>query len=840
MRALTSAALRAIYTHSKPQACQFIAGRHFAFSRRSFLSSHLQQNDPTKGLETKLNHAPEETVPPPRSQDALQEVDEFVENASGPQTPSKPKDLSGYGSAAKRAGRHVKKVKELPPLQFPKWFLDDNIVLREDSSKAIGIRLIEPGNPNIGEVSSSAPSSSKEIKNGEKYGTEDWNEREKETVDCPGSEDKSNKVEKFDKHTTNTHNSTASEHLDQDSLDQDSNSNRLGGDEAADNKSRPYYKLISNDKAEYGIDADIMHEISSIISATLRSHPRQEVDSWTSSKPDLILHHPKDGGSYFLDSLVSHLTALNNADLIRLNAQDLAEIGGNYLDEQRETHTTSLSSLGYDAYHTASIRASMRASHDLEDSAEEDEMSNIEDDDESQPKSGIFQASNISIIPMGRMGGSILDMLNSASASHSNPSPSSKTPSNTNPLVQASDTTRNLKISHFLETILNASEWKRGMSNNQQGSTLHVTENTITNSSIESMIGNADELISKRADEAEPAKPRDANSDVTTDYTPIIAPNSDLKPLTGPLVIMISDYLEINMTSSGSKILDRLHKSAANKRREGQKIIIIGTCTSKDLVPTIARRGFMNAHFERGNGPTRTIVTPCHSQLSGTLSRDHDRRIRAINSRNLLDMLRRLSLVPSNVDVFKEVHDSSDDIWKNLWSLDFVHRLATVTLGMSEESGQINGCHVKRALETLARSEKAKHDWIDQEEREAETSTGTSSSPIRDSEERMKKLRRSCNAYEKKLLSGVIDPHSIHTTFADVRAPKDTVEALKTLTSLSLVRPDAFKYGVLATDKIPGLLLYGPPGTGKTLLAKAVAKESGATVLEVSGSGTLS
>ena len=56
------------------------------------------------------------------------------------------------------------------------------------------------------------------------------------------------------------------------------------------------------------------------------------------------------------------------------------------------------------------------------------------------------------------------------------------------------------------------------------------------------------------------------------------------------------------------------------------------------------------------------------------------------------------------------------------------------------------------------------------------------------------------------------------------------------MTTLSLIRPDAFTYGVLATDKIPGLLLYGPPGTGKTLLAKAVAKESGATVLEVSGS----
>lgn len=97
-------------------------------------------------------------------------------------------------------------------------------------------------------------------------------------------------------------------------------------------------------------------------------------------------------------------------------------------------------------------------------------------------------------------------------------------------------------------------------------------------------------------------------------------------------------------------------------------------------------------------------------------------------------------------------------------------------------------------------------------------------------------LQSGCNRWEKKMLSGVVKADSIRTTFADVHVPPGTVEALKTLTSLSLIRPDAFTYGVLATDKIPGMLLYGPPGTGKTLLAKAVARESGATVLEISGS----
>lgn len=90
------------------------------------------------------------------------------------------------------------------------------------------------------------------------------------------------------------------------------------------------------------------------------------------------------------------------------------------------------------------------------------------------------------------------------------------------------------------------------------------------------------------------------------------------------------------------------------------------------------------------------------------------------------------------------------------------------------------------------------------------------------------------NDYEKKLLTGLIDKDQIKTTFEDVHAPPETISALRLLTSLSLKRPEAFTYGVLARDRIPGCLLYGPPGTGKTLLAKAVAKESGASMLEVS------
>jgi transitional endoplasmic reticulum ATPase len=70
-------------------------------------------------------------------------------------------------------------------------------------------------------------------------------------------------------------------------------------------------------------------------------------------------------------------------------------------------------------------------------------------------------------------------------------------------------------------------------------------------------------------------------------------------------------------------------------------------------------------------------------------------------------------------------------------------------------------------------------------------------------------------------------------TYEDIGGLKDEIQKVREMIELPLRHPEIFeKLGVEAPK---GVLLYGPPGTGKTLLAKAVATESNAHFIPISG-----
>ncbi|MDI1496059.1 MAG: Cell division cycle protein 48-like protein [Cenarchaeum symbiont of Oopsacas minuta] len=70
-------------------------------------------------------------------------------------------------------------------------------------------------------------------------------------------------------------------------------------------------------------------------------------------------------------------------------------------------------------------------------------------------------------------------------------------------------------------------------------------------------------------------------------------------------------------------------------------------------------------------------------------------------------------------------------------------------------------------------------------------------------------------------------------TYEDIGGLTDEIKKVREMIELPLRHPEIFeKLGIEAPK---GILLYGPPGTGKTMLAKAVANESNAHFISISG-----
>lgn len=800
---MRSSTLSSLYRNPQLRSFASVVNLPSSPLKRSFLTSLRRSNkdDPTKGSKPSLSHLYEELPTPPQVANSPKEAEDAVEDADGgPYTPSKPTDKSNYGSASRRAGRNIKKVKELRPLQIPRWFLDANVILREANPSQVNIRHQEEvGKPSVEQADPEVLSATE-----------------------AGGEGK--KLDKFTSTVKVAQISPSEGSASAKTLAVGRSDVPAKQQPERNPKTRNIYE-IQTETGLYEFDGDIMYEISSLVSAGLQLPSKQYNSEWTSSKSDLLLSCPTNGAIFFQDELVKHLASVNGADLIRLDPQDIAEIGGNYIEERQDTHMKSLSSLGYDAYSTASELENQ------DETADDEEDGDIDKDlYKPHSKGSATGAARFDIV----LGGNFSDILKSAFKGGESPPETGALPN-----MVLVDITKDLKISNFIEGMLGAGDVKRGAQDGMNSSLSCLPAET--------------SAVRTKADANETQEYNNDNPDPTS--------SGGTLPRPGSLIVQVRDYLEINSAQQGEKFLETLHEVVRRRRKEGQRVLIIGTSASKDRITNFSRSGCHRIQSEPAHGPIRTIITPCSTQTTECLSKSHEIRIALINMRNLQEMLRRLAPSPIQLDLVSRYsfeshwHISSEGVTtpgssgalvalgQGILPLDFIHRIAMVTLGVSQGQEGLTPEHVVRAIRTIFNSDTAKVEWMEHlHEREQDSKNSRIMSPFdrtpqESNEDRMKNLKSICNSHEKKLLSGVVDANSIHTTFADVQAPQETIGALKNLTSLSLLRPDAFKYGVLATDRIPGLLLYGPPGTGKTLLAKAVAKESGATVLEVSGSG---
>lgn len=81
--------------------------------------------------------------------------------------------------------------------------------------------------------------------------------------------------------------------------------------------------------------------------------------------------------------------------------------------------------------------------------------------------------------------------------------------------------------------------------------------------------------------------------------------------------------------------------------------------------------------------------------------------------------------------------------------------------------------------------------------------------------------------HESSICGDVLNPSDISVGFDDIGGLEDVKKSIQELIVFPLQHPDLFQGKLLRPPK--GILLYGPPGTGKTMMAKAIAKQSGAS-----------
>jgi len=89
------------------------------------------------------------------------------------------------------------------------------------------------------------------------------------------------------------------------------------------------------------------------------------------------------------------------------------------------------------------------------------------------------------------------------------------------------------------------------------------------------------------------------------------------------------------------------------------------------------------------------------------------------------------------------------------------------------------------------------------------------------------------NEHETAIASEVIHPDDIHVTFSDIGGLDHIITSLRETIIYPLLYPNLFNNSSILAGASKGVLLFGPPGCGKTMLAKALAKESGATFINV-------
>ncbi|KAF4552076.1 ATPase-like protein 12 [Elsinoe fawcettii] len=635
---------------------------------------------------------------------------------------------------------------------------------------------------------------------------------------------------------------------------------------------------------------------------------------------NLIVFSPENTAHDELDRFVEDAADLAHADLIRIDASDIAELAGDYIDPADQGHN-SIAGLAYDVYEGGQMRFTKditppQQSYDQAEARDPSDQSRdgVEpividmealrsgnSDVMKTVKKRLEQLLGTQVVGMsvgmpGMPGMPGLSSMSAQQLAHQQGSSRQDMKGEEPDELAELDRWQRLKLKQFFENLLNAPSQRRNKNLDDVPHSF-VREKF---ADIKAQFKHPDtrrELVDASDERKDDLTRRYGRQKLANDSfrlqlahhvhatfggdkpaTAVVKKHDPKKSInSGPAsgtIIHLRDISLIYDSPHGEDIIKLLKHAVQNRQKNGEKIMIVGTDAefSGDVTTPLAlleeddldrEEGFLK--FTYAPSPFNTVqnpaLTPSYPVEPGY------RRLVELNLRNVQDLITRLG-IPCSPRLFSEMTRSfiyaprTQKLGDTALSPSQIQKIVLTAEGFRSlytTSTQLEMPHLAIALsiiDVLEQSSKtinvnAQPRGQPQSKQNANAPGGfpgsflggspeneessTRKGPAGGKRTNLEELRKFASKHEQRLFSGIVDPANIKTTYNDVHVAPETIEALKMVTTLALMRPEAFQYGVLAKDRLTGLLLYGPPGTGKTLLAKAVAKDAQATVLEVSG-----
>ncbi|KTW31570.1 hypothetical protein T552_00208 [Pneumocystis carinii B80] len=533
----------------------------------------------------------------------------------------------------------------------------------------------------------------------------------------------------------------------------------------------------------FAVTKNLIVELISHLNTSFILNPEKKNENNSSRKANLILTCPIKGSIYFLDAIVHEISNMLEADLIKISPQDLEDLVGDVFEEDR-IGIFSSKTFGNLSFSGQNKKPLIQENEEIE-----------EDDEEAEGYDNISEVNLNHNVGKKIVLGPVLQILTASLP---------KTPNNTG----FQDINKPLKPS-----------------NNSIG--FH---------------GKLSSILSKLSISNLEKQKKLFSSTLSTEKTNTIPQNKT--------IIYIQEYSSLINSISGNYVLKVLREAIHARRKKGENIVIIAGSHKENIEhPNSLLRDDMLLTIDQFYRnifivPVMKSKNQDNLNIEETFIKHRARHIKEINIRHLNSLLGRRCGVKFGLDISKFLNSDSElfpNIQDEIWSFDFIHRIISIAIGLyknsidKQETISLDILDISNAIKLVKENDELKESWkATQKYQQEQWKQRQFEDKKEDKFIDFNSL--DCNKYEKRLLPGVVNPEMITVGFESVRVPSSTKNILQTLISLPLKEPDAFNFGVLSHNRISGVLLFGPPGSGKTLLAKAVAKDCGARVLEIKGS----